>query len=78
MRDGAAERSFGIGPFRIGVDELVIVRGVGELVGHRLVDGDPIGDAYFRSDQGEQFLKTHHTRHLAATSNVSVVHITAR
>jgi len=51
--DGAAERGVG-GAIRIDVNELAILRDVGETVDPILIDKDPVGDAdlrpYFRLD----------------------------
>ncbi len=46
MRDGFLERAFVGGPRRVGMYPLVIERGVGELVDHRLLNLQVIGDTH--------------------------------
>jgi hypothetical protein len=50
MGDGSAEGRL-CRPFRVDMDELVIIGGVGECVDARLRNLDPLGDSKFRANE---------------------------
>ena len=57
MRDGAAERRFGGRAFRVDMDELMVVGGIGELVDHALRDLAPGRQADLLADAGQKLLQ---------------------
>jgi hypothetical protein len=56
MGDRAAEGCFLCRSLGIAMDELVIVRRIGELVDHRLRNHAPRGNPDFRSDPGQKLV----------------------